>query len=51
MVVKDRKEWLNEVCKRFASLTFLQTKHSKIAYAGARMVAVYDYKQERGMIL
>lgn len=51
MIVKDRKDWLNAVVKRFASLTFQQTKHSKIAYAGGRMVAVYDYKQERGMIL
>ncbi len=51
MIVKDKKDWMNQVCKRFACLTFQRTKHSKIAYAGGRMVAVYDYNQERGMIL
>ena len=51
MICNDKQDWMQKVCKKFTSLTFQTAKHSKIAYAGGRVVAVYDYKQERGMTL
>lgn len=51
MICNNKKDWMQKVCTNFRSLTFQRTKHSMIAYAGGRLVAVYDYTQNRGMIL
>lgn len=51
MICNDKNEWMQKVCTKFTSLTFQRAKQSIIAYAGGRVVAVYDHKQERGMIL
>lgn len=51
MICKDKQEFMQQVCKKFPNPVFHNTVKSKIVYSGGLLVAVFNLKDNRGMII